>query len=383
LQYSFPLIKTIHDVLPVIAGKREFIVGERDWFTVINYAVQTEDTFPPVKSNEDAILRECRGIIFDAEGQILSRPFHKFFNVGERAETQVSEIDVRNPHWRLEKVDGSMVRPLFSKENNGFRLATKMGITDVAMKAEVFLAQHPKYFKLFRFLHEAGETPLFEWIAPNNRIVIDYKEPNLILLAVRENISGLYMSFDVLMQLGGRFEIPVVPFYDPVSDLDAFLTTVREERGREGYVIRFASGHMLKVKATEYLLMHKSKDIVSSERKLIELILSEKIDDIKPTLFKEDLERVNAIETKVADGLLRLSDYILHTHLLYMGMDRKAFALLSQTPGSGISQFQRWATFKMMDGTLPLEIAKDYVSGYLGTDSKYGMLKSLVPQFGF
>ena len=83
MNYDFPEIKHIDDVLPHIQGRDEFLVMEKDGYTVINYAVAFEETFQwdendPVGS---AIRRECRGLIFDRNtGNLISHPYHKFFN---------------------------------------------------------------------------------------------------------------------------------------------------------------------------------------------------------------------------------------------------------------------------------------------------------------
>ena len=124
MNYEFPLIRNISDVLPAIAGRDEFVVAEKEGYTVINYNVMFADTFPDVDSGrttisgeriqnfDAAIRRECRGIIFDtATGEILRRPFHKFFNVNERDETQDHRVDLSRPHAILEKLDGSMIAP--------------------------------------------------------------------------------------------------------------------------------------------------------------------------------------------------------------------------------------------------------------------------------
>jgi RNA ligase len=50
--------------------------------------------------------RECRGLIFSDKGNILSRRFHKFFNVNELEETHESLIDINRPHILTEKMDG-------------------------------------------------------------------------------------------------------------------------------------------------------------------------------------------------------------------------------------------------------------------------------------
>jgi hypothetical protein len=39
MNYDFPIIETIHDVLPAIHGQSEFIIAYRDGFKVINYNV--------------------------------------------------------------------------------------------------------------------------------------------------------------------------------------------------------------------------------------------------------------------------------------------------------------------------------------------------------
>ena len=73
MRYEFPVIQTIQDVLPAIEGRDEFIVVQKDGYQVVNYAVAFEDTFPAVESVNDAIRRECRGLIFDAEDKLIAR----------------------------------------------------------------------------------------------------------------------------------------------------------------------------------------------------------------------------------------------------------------------------------------------------------------------
>ena len=71
--HTFPTIRNISDVLPHIEGVEEFKVITKDWYTVINYVVALEDTFPSIevsggskKMREErqkvaAMRRECRG----------------------------------------------------------------------------------------------------------------------------------------------------------------------------------------------------------------------------------------------------------------------------------------------------------------------------------
>jgi RNA ligase len=71
-----------------------------------------DTTFPRVISACDAIRRECRGLVFDKNGWILARRFHKFFNLNEREETLARNVDFSKPHSVLAKIDGSMISPV-------------------------------------------------------------------------------------------------------------------------------------------------------------------------------------------------------------------------------------------------------------------------------
>jgi hypothetical protein len=45
MNYAFPIIRHLDDVLPHIEGREEFIVAEREGYTVVNYVVAMADTF--------------------------------------------------------------------------------------------------------------------------------------------------------------------------------------------------------------------------------------------------------------------------------------------------------------------------------------------------
>lgn len=295
MNHKFPEIRTIDDVLPHVEGRSEFIVAEREFGTVINYVVSMADTFDMTGPDDltGAIRRECRGIIFDLQGNLMSRPFHKFFNVNEREETQTHLIDMSRPHVIMEKMDGSMIRPILV--NGVVRLATKMGVTSVAEEAENFLVDSTQYFKIYKWLKNcitSGVTPIFEYVAPTNKIVIDYAEPKLILLAMRNNITGNYYMPD-------QTPFEVVPMYGSVDGgLAEYIARAREMQGREGDIIRFADGHMLKVKNDWYVRIHKTKDLIRTDRNIADIIVNEQLDDVLPLLDAADLAIVRAYEKR-------------------------------------------------------------------------------------
>jgi RNA ligase len=341
MNYEFPIIRNISDVLPAIEGRDEFVVADKGSYTVINYNVMMADTFPDVSMMRSflpqpdkilpydaAVRRECRGIIFDSEtGDIIRRPFHKFFNVNEREETQDHVIDLLRPHAILEKLDGSMICPFIV--NGELIWGTKMGATDVAKPVEEFVKNNPDYIEFSQQWIDLGYTPIFEWCSRKQRIVLDYKEDQLILTAMRNTVDGSYVQLFTLTKWAKEYDIPVVRQFDPQTDMKDFIEYVRELEDMEGFVVRFDDGHMLKLKCHWYLQIHKAKEAILQDRNIVELILEEHLDDVKAHLPAEDRDRLTQFESQfnlaVADAT-----YVLANELQWIrddNIDRKTFAI--------------------------------------------------------
>ena len=302
MNYVFPTIRHIDDVLPHVEGRDEFVVAEKDGYTVINYVVAMSDTFH-MEDRDDlggAIRRECRGLIFDGDGNLMSRPFHKFFNVNERDETQSHAVDLAQDHVIMEKMDGSMIRPLIV--DGCLRLGTKMGVTHVAMQAEEWLAaQDPALKAWLRKCVEDGVTPIFEWISPFNQIVLAYEEADLVYLGTRDNATGEYV-------MDKSCPFPSVPQYGSLElGLNDYIDIARNQESREGDIIRFADGHMVKIKNDWYVRIHKTLERIVYDRNIVNLILNEEVDDVLPMLPQVQADRVREFEARFAQ---RLSEVI-------------------------------------------------------------------------
>ncbi len=304
MNYDFPEIKTIHDVLPHIEGRDEFRVMEKEGYTVIQYMVALEETFKwdsndPVGSS---VRRECRGLIFDDNGVLISRPYNKFFNAGEKEETQLNRINLYEPHVVLEKLDGSMIRHISTKE--GFLLATKAGVTDISEQAEAFISDKSHYSTFINKCIQKGTTPIFEWCSRKNRIVIDYPEDQLILTGIRYLNTGEYVPYDIMKRYTESWNIPIVKaIAGDDKDITKIVEHIRKWEDLEGVVIRFDSGHMIKIKADDYVLRHRSKDSISQEKNVLQIILDDSVDDLVPLLTPEDAQRLRSFERAFWVGL--------------------------------------------------------------------------------
>ena len=374
MNYAFPVINTIDDVLPAIEGRPEFIVAERDFGTVINYMVAMPDTFK-MEGPDDvmgAIRRECRGLIFDRQGRIMSRPFHKFFNVNEKEETQSHVLDLSRPHIVMDKLDGSMIRPVV--QNGMVRLATKMGVTDIAIEAEQLL--HPDQYDWLEDMMFDGFTPIFEYVAPTNKIVVEYTEAKLILTAIRNTVTGEYVDGESLYLMNSAWSPFAVVRIDPsIHDFDAYLTYSRDQQGREGDIIRFADGHMVKIKNDWYVQIHKTKDIVRVDRNIIELVLGETIDDTRAMLDPSDLVRVDQVEADFWAAFENVAGRIEGLEMLartIYGADKKRIAL-EMVPNL-INKQDSAFIFKLIDGHAVRDLLLDYAKKNIGSTPKYDTL---------
>ena len=393
MNYEFPLITNISDVLPAIEGRDEFAVAVKEGYTVINYNVMMADTFPDVRKPIPpfggvegmttfdclaALRRECRGIIFDSmTGEILRRPFHKFFNVNEREETQDHIVDLSRDHRILEKLDGSMIAPFVV--NGEMIWGTKMGATDVAKPVEEFVKNNPVYQYIAKKWIELGWTPIFEWCSRKQRIVLDYKEDQLILTAIRNMKTGEYCFYPYMKNHAAAIDIPVVRAFDmlAMNDMKAFLEYVRDLEDLEGFVVRFNDGHMLKLKCHWYLQIHKAKEAILQDRNIVELILDDKLDDVKAHLPVEDRDRLTQFESEFNFSIGDIV-YLIENDLRWFqeeGIDRKTFAL---EHASNYNQFTRAIIFKnfdMIDGSKLWADVRNTIRNNLTKTAKYEAIR--------
>jgi RNA ligase len=375
MNYTFPEIRTIEDVLPHIEGRDEFVIAEREGYTVINYVVAMADTFDMTGPDDlaGAMRRECRGLIFDRDGNIMSRPFHKFFNVNEREETQahVVALDLLFDHVIMEKMDGSMIRPILI--DGYLRLATKMGVTNVAMQAEEWLAAQDSEYK--RWIHSymsSGYTPIFEWVSPFNQIVLAYEIEDLVLLAIRDNVTGEYLDLaEELAEIRCPFNV-VRSYGSMEGNITDYIARQRGVEGREGDIIRFANGHMLKVKNDWYVRIHKTIDRITFDRNIVDLIINEEVDDVIPMLPTAQVERIRNFETRFWNAFKVKEDALLADRDICSQLyenDRKRIALeyVPTLPNKADAQF----VFRMLDGSNIRELMLDHVRKSISSNVKW------------
>lgn len=115
---------------------------------------------------------KCRGLIYNTDtGEIVARPFEKFFNYGEHPE---GTLDLNAPAIVTNKMDGSL-GIIYLGTDDRLAVATRGSFTsDQALHATQVLRENGYETDL----RENGElevtTHLVEIVYPQNRIVLDY-----------------------------------------------------------------------------------------------------------------------------------------------------------------------------------------------------------------
>lgn len=381
MNYEFPHITHINQVLPHVKDRDDFSVVEKDDHIIISYNLMTPDTFPDIQSEGDKILRECRGITFDKEtGKVISRKLQKFFNLGERNETRPEVVDLTRKHVILEKLDGSMIVPVMHK-GGWIRWHTKRGLSDTAFNAEVFVAKNPKYREFAALLLARGLVPIFEWCSRQDQIVLDYPQDNLILLAIRNLHTGWYDSYDLMRQWAAEYNIPVVVQHNPYQlTTDEIIQLTRCQEGAEGIIIRFEDGHMLKVKSDWYCQLHRVISNFVWEYNVINLILDGQVDDLQAVLVQHGHALANELNVYVAkfwEIFNAEKDKINAAFFEIYEPDiqsRKDFALKVQE--SSFSHLKRPILFSILDGKDCKDELVKKLKCHCANNSKWQNLKS-------
>ena len=121
--------------------------------------------------------------------------------------------------------------------------------------------------------------------------------------------------------------IPVVEVHPRFASAKALLEYTKPLRGVEGFIVDF-DGHKVKVKADHYVTIHKTKDLISTERNIADIIVNEQLDDVLPLLDAADLATVGAYEKRfdaaLENVLGRLEGLVTLARVLHGGNKKEA-----------------------------------------------------------
>lgn len=229
----------------------------------------------------DDITLMCRGLVTNSEGNIIAKPFKKFFNLEEGKHTPTSDFDV------YMKLDGSL--GILFNYRGEWILATRGSFTsDQAVKGMEMLK---KYY--YEQLHR-DYTYLFEIIYEDNRIVVQYPYEDLVLLGMINTKTGdevdIHNGEVRLRNMISNVGFRVVKKYDGIEDYSTLKSMISDDE--EGFVVRFSNGDRMKVKGEEYLRLHKIMTNISTTTVWEILSSGGKIEDILKDVPDEFYQKI-------------------------------------------------------------------------------------------
>jgi T4 RnlA family RNA ligase len=281
-----------------------------------------------------------RGITFNSDTEeLVGLPFHKFFNYGENPFTEPNIVNSWDIYSVNEKLDGSLV--YFVNANGNLCAKTKFNcFSSMALCAEdIILGDNNSTNFIWDHLN-AGLTPMFEYVGPDNQVVIPYTTSKLVYLGSRNMKTGNYISFiDDSSELPEIFNTPTISTeFTSISEITSYCQT--SEKMEEGFVLHFTNGEMVKIKTRKYVDLHHTLSSILNEKNLASLILNDELDDLLPLLDNGYHNQI--FEFK--DVLLSNYNHIIHMASEYFEdnkhLSNKDYALRAMDKfGSGTNYF--------------------------------------------
>ncbi len=194
----------------------------------------------------DNITKSCRGLVLDNQGNVIAKSFDKFFNMEEHKPEEIPNEDFEV----YEKLDGSL-GILFWYQGKWIMCSKGSFTSSQSIKGRQILDEKYDVHPIPK-----GYTTLVEIIYPENRIVCDYGDDEmLVVLSMINNSNGKELDYDSLLKINEVTKMPVVKKYDAVQDYRSLKSSISKDK--EGYVIKFRNGLRMKVKGEDYVYLHR------------------------------------------------------------------------------------------------------------------------------
>ena len=308
--------------------------------SVFNYRLaQYKDFANPIPDKPELKGYEMRGLtfVFNEDGSLFNRYvlLEKFFNLNQVPDSLYSVVKNYKIKFVNNKEDGSIAS--FIKLPNGKIIGkSKMGFdNDQADGINRVYKTNKEVKSLVDWSLDNNIVPVFEYVAPNNRIVLRYPSEELILLRLRDNVTGKHIDIrDHLDKVGS---IRVSPFEDEIKDLDQLIELTATQVDKEGSIVtcedEMGRDFFFKLKTPWYMSLHGLlTDDLYREHIIIGYILDDKIDDILGQIPEDEKEahiRINKIVDIVKKSISDKVSEIEKDYRQYVSMNisKKDYAI--------------------------------------------------------
>ena len=312
-------------------------------YVMFNYNMLESD-------NYNEIVAEARGLILDSQNdfKIVRKGFNRFFNYGEGP---AAKIDWDTASATI-KEDGTLI--FLSHYDGSWMFGTRQNFD--LREAEMSDALYPTFFDLFQDVvlkhypsfalgGMLGQncTWCFELCSRFNRIVIDYPEPKLFLLAKFDNDTGREFP-QYLVDADARYLGVDRPQAYKMTSVDDYAQLV-EGFGiqHEGVVVLDGKGDRVKMKSKLYFEMHKQMSNGAMDVPAMVGLVRKGEDQEFLSYFPDYKDKFAKIQTQVyfAHRAIRIVRESVEK-VKAEGLSRKDFALRVKDSPLAMLHFKAW-----------------------------------------
>jgi len=299
--------------------------------------------------HDNPIANECRGLILDMKGNVISYPLARFFNAHEGAAATIDWDSAK----AFDKHDGTMIA-IYTHREHTFIQTRGSAVAEGPVSGMPHLSYSEAVKALLIRKHGGltgwakGFAPpvdwakdfapgfiyIFEFVAPYNRIVTPYDKPDLYLLTIRGKPDLIEMDNwvvdDVAEKLGYKRPASIrcvakAGVLSMIEDLDPT---------DEGFVVVDKNFNRVKIKNPRYLAISRAVNAGAqlSPRHFAAVTLNGDGDETKG-YFPEYADAIDLFITVLAN----LGTHLQELWAQHGELERKPFALkVKHHPFSGV-----------------------------------------------
>lgn len=367
MEYKMSRLPTLQEFLEaekkgrVSAHRQGHLVG----FKYTNETIYAQDW--------DEVTLNARGIAFnELTGEVVARPFKKFFNYQEFFDGEGNHSSLYNklpPEWLpnitgharyMEKVDASLGIVFYNWITEKWQVKTGGSFdSDQARWAQKWFDENINTLYLIQ-----TRTYLFEIVSNEDIHPIRYDFEGMVLLGVISNSTGEEYSLETIQETATLLKVRMAKVYDFDNFNEAVAWAKKLPKTQEGLVITFDNGFKCKAKSDDWCQLAKMFEGMTKWNVWVAY-------DCEKDMFHAHVDKHNGYKP-VDDEVLFIPEELVeireYANSIQESVKSKAEEILGLAKEISLSYTQRkdqyrFANEKMPQYTAAIMKALDYLGG--------------------
>lgn len=250
----------------------------------------------------DLFVEQCRGLVLRSlkdnltnniiigETLVVAWPMNRFYNCDD---PHVAKINYADKNLTIfEKLDGTMIVCYYDHYLNAWCAGTR-GVCDgsIPIQGNDIVDGEITFSQLFfRTLEQIcnhndvglrkENTYVFELTSPLNKCVVNYRKPNITLLAARNTSTGTEIHIKDLTHVCSCISRPKVFKFSSLKEM-VYVVNCYDADKFEGVVAIDLNFNRVKIKNKSWVLASRAKEMYSaSKRNILKLIIDDQVESI-------------------------------------------------------------------------------------------------------